>query len=290
MCAECLRGPRPSERVLVYCESTLGLPYFRHRPGEAPDGEFLRGESVWHHTIKFAIRRWAKAQSNVRTAKLEALTRSGKRRADIGVRLTTGERFAIEVQYSPISEELHAARQADYMDEGITPIWLYSSDLREPPWAGSSLTFGIRLGPVDIKNVSSGLYPELGIPFRHPSGLFSFSEAEEEDFLTFAAPERSGTLGARWVKLDNAVLSDDGISVIDNPVILRRRQEWEAATFAMQDHNAKRPPSRIPRSRPQPPSLHLPPLIVSPAESSFCPTCGMRLDPCLENTGLHIFC
>lgn len=294
VCAECLLGPEPTERILVYCESPLGLPYFRHRPGESPDGEFLRGESIWHYTVKYAIRRWAKAQSNVRTAKLEATTRSGKRRADIGVRLTTGERFAIEIQYSPISEELHAARQTDYIEEDIIPIWLYSSDLREPPWAGDNLTFAIRLGPVNETNISSGLHLELGIPFSKPFTLFSFNRAEVEDFLTFADPNRSGALGVRWVPLSNARLTTNGVIVDDNPVSLRRRQEWDAATLAMRRHNSERAFAqrtiRLSSPAARRPSRKTPPRRVEPLEPSSCPTCGMKLDPCLEKVGLHVLC
>lgn len=247
VCFDCLGDSEQTKRVLVYCESDRHVPYFRHRAGESPEGELSRGETQWHQAMKNGVAKWAERHSTVDSVRLERSTPSGSRRADVGVRLSGGESFALEIQYSPISQELFDARQADYLADGIRPIWFYSSDLLDPPWAGKDFTFAIRLGPVNRKNVSSASYLELGVPFTR-ARLLSVDRAEAEDFFTFADPDRSGSRGVRWVPLSQTRLTMDGVSVLNNPIDERRSEEAVAAALAAEEHNAKlRPPIMVKR-------------------------------------------
>lgn len=295
VCFDCLGAEHPLRRVLVYCESSLGVPYFRHRPGESPEGDGGRGESFWHQTVKDGVARWAEGQPLVQSARKEWTTPSGRRRTDVGVQLSSGRRFAIEIQYSPISEELHAQRQADYQADGITPIWFYSIDLAEPRWAGKDLTFGVRLGAVDSQNHTTVSYIELGVPFTRPRLLDPYDHSSAEDFLPYANPECPGRLGVLWTPLHRAHLTDHGVGVSADPVETRRQRDLPAAATAAQRHNADRPKfpplwTRLPRRKletKQPPEVRK--RIPGPTDA-VCVACGDVLDSCLKGIGRHVLC
>ncbi|WP_404851284.1 competence protein CoiA family protein [Dietzia kunjamensis] len=289
VCVDCLRTSPSIRRTLVYCESPLGLPYFRHLPGEAHYGEGLRGESDWHQAVKDGVARWAAMQPAVESVETERMIPSGRRRTDVGVRMTSGRCFAIEVQYSPIGLELHEQRQKDYLADGVTPIWMYSTDLREPRWAGDGRTFGVRLGPVDASNHSKGSYFELGVLFSHPRRPLSSDIASAEDFQRYAHPQHPGVLGALWVPLQRARLTDQGVVVDPDPVELRRRRGLEEAERAAQRHNVNRLRNSVPwpRSRPvarQPKGTPKP-----RAATLTCEVCGLPLDEVLARTRRHVY-
>ena len=287
VCVDCFRASPSRRRALVYCESLYSLPYFRHLPGEAHSGEGLRGESDWHQAVKDGVARWAASQPAVESVETERIIPSRRRRTDVGVRMRSGRCFAIEVQYSPISPELHEERQQDYLADGVVPIWMYSSDLKEPRWAGDGRTFGVRIGPVDASNHSKGSYFELGVLFSRPRRPFPSDIATVEDFQQYAHPQRPGALGALWVPLRSAQLTDDGISVDPDPVELRRRRGLEEAEKAAKRHNANRPsyPVLQPRSVARPRKSN----VRTRGANLTCEVCGLPLDKVLAGTKRHVY-
>ncbi|WP_188186853.1 competence protein CoiA family protein [Nonomuraea sp. SYSU D8015] len=56
---------------------------------------------------------------------LEQWTPARKRRADVAVELTDGDRLALEAQQAYLSDEEWCARHRDYVAAGITDVWFW---------------------------------------------------------------------------------------------------------------------------------------------------------------------
>ncbi|BCN44711.1 hypothetical protein RE9414_29910 [Prescottella equi] len=307
VCPDCLRRDPADPRVLVYYETEPGRPFFRHRPGESPDGMGTSGESAWHQGVKYGIARWVRTQPAVAAVEVEWTLPSGLRRTDVHVTLHSGREFAVEVQYSPIDAALHGERQRDYQDAGVTPIWLYSIDLAAPRWAGDNLTFGIRLGPVDEQGRSMGSQLELGVPFSTPKRVDPWTTASAENFIEYAPFQPGAQNGVLWTPIGAAALTDTGITVSPNPLDFLRKHGLAAAQAAADRHNKSRArlirdfrDARDARRRSQGRYVDAVAEIprrgitrtrrLSPPSGLACQGCGLALDPIWRHQGRHPGC
>ncbi|GBF17424.1 hypothetical protein Br6_04830 [Rhodococcus sp. Br-6] len=298
VCLHCLRSSPSSERVLVYYEVERGRAFFRHGPGESPEGAGVSGESQWHQGVKHSFARWARTQSAVSDVRVEWTLPSGSRRTDVLVELRSGRRFAVEVQYSPIDASLHADRQRDYREAGVTPIWLYSIALAAPLWAGDNLTFGVRLGPLDKQGRSMGHRLEFGVPFSKPNSVDSWTAASLEDFMEYTHFNSGARKGVMWVPASAATLTEVGITVPGDPVASRRRHGIVTARMAADEHNTARDERK---REEQQRSLerfaagraergHRKASTVPRSTGFTCDGCGAPLSPILQQQGRHYGC
>ncbi|WP_458683466.1 competence protein CoiA family protein [Prescottella equi] len=298
VCPDCLHDDPANPRVLGYYETEPGRPFFRHRSGEAPEGEGTSGESAWHQAVKYGIARWARTQPAVKAVDVEWTLPSGQRRTDVHVRLLSGREFEVEVQYSPIDAALHADRQRDYYEAGVTPIWLYSIGLDAPRWAGDNLTFGIRLGPVDEHAQSTGSQLELGVPFSTPGRVDPWTTATAENYIGYAPFRPHAQNGVLWMPIGSAVLTDAGVIVAPNPLeVLRTHGLAEAEAAAGRHNKGRERLIRDARARSHQryiagsaESARRSATRVSRPTGVVCQGCGGALDPILRQYGRHPGC
>ena len=84
------------------------------------------GAETWYHLeAKQVLAAWAARQHVGAVVEDEKVLGSRDRIADVFVTLTSGLRYAIEVQFSSLSPELFRERHRWYRDAGITDVWLF---------------------------------------------------------------------------------------------------------------------------------------------------------------------
>ncbi|GAA1689906.1 hypothetical protein GCM10009745_38960 [Kribbella yunnanensis] len=95
------------------------------RPGHDP-------ESLWHLQVKQHFADWVEQQiGRDRVAELHIddhwiPTATGPIRPDVYIELTTGERIAIEIQYSPGAKETVKKKRQAYAAAGVVDWWIYA--------------------------------------------------------------------------------------------------------------------------------------------------------------------
>lgn len=117
--------PQCGDRRLTTVNRQHRRDGFRHlhkTSGHAP-------ESVHHQQGKALVAKWVAAQvrrglAPPATVVVEQSTSDRSRRADVMVTFDSGERLAVEIQYSALSVAEYRARNESYLAQGITPVWL----------------------------------------------------------------------------------------------------------------------------------------------------------------------
>lgn len=116
-----LRCPDPwcGGKVILH-KCNLKRSHFAH----LKKGERCRitEESIEHDLAKSWIYNILRIQYSSMCVKKEVFVESGQK-ADI-LLITTTKRFAIEIQFSPQSDEVWAQRTSDYHKAGIIPLWI----------------------------------------------------------------------------------------------------------------------------------------------------------------------
>lgn len=129
VCHLCLLGfeARAGSRIPLVVRGRIGgtrRPHFAHPPGRAPRGGH-HPETLWHLTSKTAIARWAAAQGDVASVRLEEWTPDRLRRADVAAHLADGSRIVLEAQARLLTDASWTARHRDYRSQGIRDVWFF---------------------------------------------------------------------------------------------------------------------------------------------------------------------
>ncbi|WP_285659982.1 hypothetical protein [Actinomycetospora sp. NBRC 106375] len=160
VCLHCLDGTDgPPRRVALVAKGRIAgrrRAHFAHPPGEGPPGGMHRPESVWHAAGKQALATWARRHPAVKSARVEAWTRDGRRRSDVRIHLhPTGRRsehlasdaaaprrrpgpdglfgvddlagpaVVLELQSAWITDDEWRQRHQDYRRLGMVDVWLW---------------------------------------------------------------------------------------------------------------------------------------------------------------------
>jgi hypothetical protein len=196
---------------LVYVGKAYGKvrPHFRHYPGLGPPGGH-HPETVWHHTAKQLIARWARSLPGVAEASVEHRTADGRRRSDVHIRLDNGTRLAIEVQQQPLTDRDWLARHHDYAAAGVIDVWLWHPNVGVP---------GIAVGQPQCDWQLSADLRQVGIPIaaghaRSPDGPEAVSGKPVE--VEHHPPCPGDDLVFRWVPLRKLPLSPAGLGLPDD--------------------------------------------------------------------------
>ena len=129
VCRECYDGtdlPGGPRQVALVPKGRKGgarRAHFAHPPGMAPPGGRHNPETLWHAEGKQLLRQWAQKQGAA--AQVEAWTGDGRRRSDVAITVPGGGRLALEVQLGDITDAEWLARHNDYVQAGITDVWLW---------------------------------------------------------------------------------------------------------------------------------------------------------------------
>lgn len=95
---------------------------FSHMPGAGGHAP----ESLFHIQGKARIAQWLRERHPEFTVELEYPIDAARTRvADVMATSPAGRRFAFEIQYAKLDPEAWEARDRDYLDRGITPVWLF---------------------------------------------------------------------------------------------------------------------------------------------------------------------
>ncbi|MFI5734141.1 competence protein CoiA family protein [Kribbella sp. NPDC051587] len=129
VCLFCLQGwdcPEPRQVPLVVKGRIGGQrrPHFAHPPSEAPVGGH-GPETRWHAEAKRCIARWAESQPDVVGVVDEQWIPGRVRRSDVLVELRSGAQVAFELQQQSLTDHAWRVRHRDYVEAGITDVWLW---------------------------------------------------------------------------------------------------------------------------------------------------------------------
>ncbi|MFJ5760121.1 competence protein CoiA [Neobacillus sp. NPDC093182] len=114
--------PACGERVSLKL-GTQRINHFAHRSGTVCR-DFYEGETLYHMEGKLQLYQWLEKQGI--PAVLEYYDSVIKQRPDI-VFLYGGNKYALEYQCSPISEEIFFKRTAAYYQQNYIPLWIMGS-------------------------------------------------------------------------------------------------------------------------------------------------------------------
>jgi hypothetical protein len=157
------------------------------------------GESFAHHTAKHLIGLWARTKYPEAMVSVDDERVESRQLPDVLITMGDGTRYAIEVQYSPMTATAWSERHRGYVDQGIHDVWILGH-------IGANLRRSRREenlgnpnpGPLHAAIHRAGL-PLLWInPFKSliGAGLLSLRDGER---LATADP------GSFWGRLDLAV-------------------------------------------------------------------------------------
>jgi hypothetical protein len=129
VCLHCYQGidvPAPRQVPLVAKGRIGGIrrAHFAHPPGQAPAGGH-HPETTWHALGKALLVKWARRQPGVRDAWAECWTADRTRRSDVTIEFTTGNRLALELQHSQLTDAEWLHRHTDYRTNNIIDVWLW---------------------------------------------------------------------------------------------------------------------------------------------------------------------
>jgi hypothetical protein len=96
--------------------------FFRHLRIDPAHDEVHDGESAEHWLAKYQLADWLERQGH--DVDIETRVTSGLRKPDVSVR-AFGQRWAIEVQYSPISQDLWNRRTTELGQAGYRTWWIW---------------------------------------------------------------------------------------------------------------------------------------------------------------------
>lgn len=99
--------------------------HFAHPSGQGPSGAVHHPESVWHAEGKQDLAAWARTQTGVTEARVEAFTSDGRRRSDVQVHFVDGTRVALELQSRWVTDDEWLCRHRDYERAGVRDVWLW---------------------------------------------------------------------------------------------------------------------------------------------------------------------
>jgi hypothetical protein len=141
--------PDCTSRRLTTVARTGKRDGFKHGKGA---GGHAR-EGLFHQQAKALIARWVRERWPDVQAVPEQATYSKKRRADVMLTWRDGSQVAVEIQYAPLTPQQWRTRHQSYLDQGVTPVWLFghtSKHLRQArrePWQNEEQVAGrINLG------------------------------------------------------------------------------------------------------------------------------------------------
>lgn len=193
-------GPQTVPLVPKGREGGARQQHFAHPPGMAPPGGRHSPESLWHADGKQAIREWAAAQGL--TARVEARTADGRRRSDVEVVMPGGHRIAIELQRGELSDAEWIARHEDYVQAGITDVWLFHSGIQVPRVV---LRFGQPGWHFDLET------RRIGLVHAQPGPAGASASQSAQCHAVHWPPCPTDQLATSWMLLASAQLTPDGI-------------------------------------------------------------------------------
>lgn len=82
------------------------------------------GESFAHHTAKHLIGRWARTKYPEAMVSVDNERVESRQLPDVLITMEDGTRYAIEVQYSPMTASAWSERHRGYVDHGIYDVWI----------------------------------------------------------------------------------------------------------------------------------------------------------------------
>lgn len=136
-----LRCPEPdctAPAITTVSRSTGGArDGYRHL--RRPETGAHAPESVMHRQAKALMARWAAEHPSVATVQVEAAVGGGERIADVLLTSTTGNRLAIEIQFSALTLEAYLKRTRSYAAHGVAVVWLWGNCGPHSPRLGSSI-------------------------------------------------------------------------------------------------------------------------------------------------------
>lgn len=138
--------------------------HFAHPGGAATHGHHGK-ESIYHAEGKQLLARWAREQPGVERVTVECTTPDGRRRSDVGVRMSDGTTIALEVQYSPLSDQEWLSRHEDYTQAGVVDIWFWHARLGPQ---GIVIENGGVPWTLDVARAALGV--PLGMPHERRNG------------------------------------------------------------------------------------------------------------------------
>lgn len=273
VCRECYEGtdlpggPRVVGLVPKGRKGGARRAHFAHPPGMAPPDGRHNPETLWHAEGKQLLRRWAEAQGAA--AQVEAWTDDGRRRSDVAVTLPGGGRVALEVQLGDITDTEWLARHHDYLQAGITDVWLWHPGTWVPRVIFDCGQPGWKL------DVAAG---KIGLIY-HPAGQAPLSRPGEPPPCRTVhwPPCPADPLDTLWMPLPSARLTSEGIK----PSAETDAQlAWLAKAAVLRTEAAERP--RLPAARP---AREYPPRPVSVPPAARTPDGGQRNE---QTTDRHL--
>lgn len=279
-----LRCPEPgcaSPAVTTVKRAHLGFrDGFRHQV-KAKNGAHAP-ESVLHRQGKALVARWAATLPQVASAELEVRV-GNERIADVLITLVTGERVAVEIQYYGIEASEWFERTESYERAGVPVVWLFGS-------AGSMSPLTNKLRWIHKLVLRQG-QPLLWInPVEEAAGWLEIPGrlVGEHD-----GPEAEMVFGT----LSNLELTAEGVFppgyratrerareeehaqaqriAAEQQAWRIRMDEYELNAAARRNRPARSRSSFRPMPEPTKPKLR-------------CKRCGLPLDPCLADSGVHV--
>ncbi|MGN7201405.1 competence protein CoiA [Arthrobacter sp. SAFR-044] len=129
VCIDCKEEGREVPVTLV--DAKTRCKHFRHKTGEAPEGQRRHGETAEHLHGKRIIMDWAREQHHILpwSVEDEIWIPKVQLRSDVRATATSGRHLAFEVQRKPMDTKEWNRRHGGYQQEGIRDVWLWSPDV-----------------------------------------------------------------------------------------------------------------------------------------------------------------
>jgi hypothetical protein len=212
-------------------------------------------ETWFHYTGKRLVGSWALARHPEARVVVDAEAVSNRQVPDVLVEFPDGRRFAFEIQYAAMTQDEWPWRQAGYLLQGITPVWLFGHTpryLRRDHYHEDEFV----LGPLIRTVIAAGERPFWINPDEQLIG--SRRRLSDEDwrgrFEHEMDPEAKPTLALALDALADCriegvefltPLDDVERTLADEAAAARQREieerlKWEAAESAKAEERAKR--------------------------------------------------
>lgn len=246
----------------------------------SPVGGAHAVESVMHRQAKALLHRWAQNLDAVAEVQVEAPIAGGERVADVLLTSHTGNRLAIEVQYSNQPLSAFVERSESYRAAGIELTWLFGS-------IGS-------MSPLD-----KALRPGHQWVLDSDQPLMWINPVEETvGWLAHASeprPMTSDNYRNSEVRFFDVTAFDLRARGIFPPEFITMRETWRAASAQEEAERADQQrveDERVRQHREQNRQRLTPTTdsLATPAApvKLRCRNCGLPLDPILARSGVHL--
>lgn len=129
VCIDCLEAGRDVPVSLV--DAQRRCVHFRHKAGEAPDGQGRHGETAEHLYSKQLIKDWARDQGHIFpwSVEEEVWVPGARLRSDVKAEIFGGPQLAFEVQRKPMEAKEWDRRHGGYQNSDVLAVWLWSPDV-----------------------------------------------------------------------------------------------------------------------------------------------------------------